>query len=742
MAERAVSSATWDILRRMLYSPNTIVQGEAVSILAYLIDHHGWQCVPNLTDADIMHLWPIVLSMMDQAPQGPSIGGLSVETVIGTLTDVFTRCASPRVREWMWDRLMDYSEQSPKTKEDPYIAAVSRAVRCAFPLWMIPNGMTMLTHTIRHAPLRGRERMQFVYDAVTLWTSRSSDPAHPQQMSILLTDVLIPEMPKSLSNLSPQAAERWWLWIRAVEQIIRIEPDLFTKVPRVANTMFAACTTGHTVVVRAALDVLRTVAPYEHPRFRSTMEAVIRQTQNANVRKRAIALLFESLHRTRDDDGMSRLIMSACRVLIDHDQESLDYFRAVDIVQEAMQRIECLPVMREALRVLRDNPSLSHEVMEWLVTIPYVPELTEEMIGFAEALLKTDRADYGAAILSRAWGRGYDDQIVRIASSIRHPDRQIRSLLPGLYSPSYAVSVVQRMRSLDPKQAAWNILRGVADGNVMNRPIPHAIVPDIQQAWDELDRHSAFPSSVLDPLWETEPQVAATMLARIMTRGPVRSDTAKLVIEGLCRGIGSGNPTTILYLWEHLVRQSTVQVLQQAAGYLAQQPDVWHRGVSFVPLAMAQTLYLRSEKKSLLDPTVPPIIASIVASLGYGWGTGVDTKILGLLDTVMSYVMTYPRYDVLAHPEPIHEMVRVLRSGWGRGFDDAIATRLLRVMEWMDQRNPSWGSTPMGLSVLLAMTDGGGQPTRASADEPYTVPSTVLTFARTMLERMVSRIHP
>jgi len=391
--------------------------------------------------------------------------------------------------------------------------------------------------------------------------------------------------------------------------------------------------------------------------------------------------------------------------------------------------------------VLRDNPSLSHEVLEWLVTTPYVPELTEEMIVFADALLKTDRADYGATILSRAWGRGYDDQIVRIASSIRHPDRQIRSLLPGLYSPSYAVSVVQRMRSIEPKHAAWNILRGVVDGNVMKQPIPHAIIPDIQQAWDELGDHSVFPSSVLDPLWETEPQVAATMLARIITRGPVRSNTAPLVIKGLCRGIGSGHPTTILHLWEHLVHQSTVQVLQQAASSLAQQPDVWHRGVSFVPLAMAQTLYRQSAKKSLLDPNIPPIIASIVASLGYGWGTGVDTKILETLDTVMSDVMTYPRYDVLAHPEPIHEMVRVLRSGWGRGFDDAIATRLLRVMEWMDQRNPSWGATPMGWSMLLAMTDGGGQPTRASADEPYTVRSTVLTVARTMLERMVSRLH-
>ena len=756
---QTVSEVTWENLYRLLHSPTDDVQEVALLVLAHLLHVRGRQCILNLTDTDIMCLWQSVLSMAEcPSPSHDAlIRGVSVEAAVRHVTHMFVHCASPYVLEWMWNSIMARTESSPMTTNDRYFAAVSLAVRCAFPLWMIPNGMTVLKHAIHHASIRNPESvMSLVYDIVSLWVTHPDHSGYRVQMADLATSVLVP--------LTPDTPEPLRLWLKAVESILRINPDWFTNVPQIADTIFAACTSEHIDVVQAALDVLQTVAPYAHPRFRSTMEAVIRQKvwqrEHIAICKRATALLLESMSHTHDYDGMYHLIVSACRDITHSDVEMPDRFIAVEIVHAAMQRQDCLPAIQVFLRSLHDKPEyvcfVVDTIVELLKTSSYAPALTKDMIELAKALIHTPYLSHGASILRHAWGRGYDDQIFQAALSIGYRDKRIQALQPGLYSPCYAAPVADHIHIIDPDRSDGNILNGIDEFARRRQTIPLSVVPTVWQACRRIiaayPSFPPIPSSVLNMLWHTDPQVSLALLSQIITHQTLRDEAVHRVIEALCSGVGYGDPESILYLWDHLIRRSTNNVSFKAAIILSQQRDMWHRGSPYVPLAMIRTLYHRVRALFPKQDT-PNAIARMMESLVHGWGAGVDMEILECLDTVISDLMAYPQYDTLAHYHPVCEIMQVLRYGWGRGIDHVIGTRLLWLVRWMDRlerQGEYWWPVTIGPYLLLAITDGGGRMIRreySDVCEPAVIHDarqmlkTVLQEARQILVQTVAQLQ-
>jgi len=756
---QTVSAVTWENLYCLLHSPTDVVQEVALLVLGHILHGRGWQCVPNLTDTDIMRLWQSVLSMAEcpSPPQDALIRRFSVEAAVRHVTHLFVHCASPYVLEWMWNSIMARTESPLATTNDRYFAAVSLAVRCAFPLWMIPNGMTILKHALHHASLRNPESvMQLVYDIVSLLVTHPDHSGYRLLTADFLTSVLV--------SLTPDTPEPLRLWLKAVGSILRINPDWFTNIPQIADTIFAACTSEHTDVVQAALDVLQTVAPYAHPRFRPTIEAVIRQKDwqrdHIAICKRATALLLESMSRTHDYDGMYHLIVSACRDIAHPNVEIPDRFIAVEIVHAAMQRQDCLPAIQVFLRFLHDTPEyvgyVVDTIVELLETSSYAPALTEDMIGLAKALIHTPYLSHGADILRHAWGRGNDDQIFQAALSLGYRDKRIQALQPGLYSPCYAALVADHIYAIDPDRSDEHILNGIDEFAHRRQPIPLSVVPAVRQACRRiLATYPSFPpipSSVLNMLWHTDPQASLALLSQIIVHRTVRDEAVHRVIEALCSGVGYGDPESILYLWDHLIRQSTNNVSFTAAIILSQQRDMWHRGSPYVPLAMIRTLY-HQVRALFPKQDAPNAIAQMMESLVHGWGTGVDMEILEFLDTVLSDLMAYPQYDTLAHYHPVCAMMQVLRYGWGRGIDHAIGTCLLGLVRWMDQleqRGEYWWPVTIGPYLLLAITDGGGRMIRreySDVCEPAVIHDarqmlkTVLQEARQILNQTVAQLQ-
>jgi hypothetical protein len=738
-----------------IQSSNVDDRQSAVHGLLELIRFHGPQGIPPLTDAQIAHMW-------DTLQQLPAHDPIS-KPDRWILAALLTIHASDAQRRVLWDSIRErYSSESD---------AVIAALRSGIPLWMVPGGI----EAVRSACVNHPDTYSAVDELLDMLP-----PDIPIDTHRLLTEILLPPIPDKIPGYIRRAR------INAVQHIIDREPNVVAQHPALDDMILSACRCADTATP-AALDVVAAIRPFNHPEFASIMNHLVFTSADGMVCSQAARMLTEYLIQTNDLDQIHTVIDTAWNIATNPKLSWPSRAGAETMVEAILGSDRYAPVLRAYLRQVEPS-SVPMSLVRRLLGAPQHGGITEELIHIARWAL-TNRDTRGAAIafFRRAWGRGYDRDIVETletfaASDLRRDDIA-EGLAPGLYDPIYGPQIVRVITAMDPDRSAHHLLRAVAQARRSGEALPEEVLHAVVAACRE--EPSSILPGVLDAVWDTDPAAAMSLLTTIVARDDV-GDTAHMqairsvsagwgrgvddsmttLIASLLQnqtvmktswmaqelalsvidGIGVGDSRCVRDSWQQIVRRVPPLTLPDIAQKISFFPHIWERGHSQDVLSMHQDLYgaYRSAQTGNLSTL---IIAPILQSVRYGWGQGVDSDIRFLLNDMLHHIMREAPPTEYGAVTTARQFLRTLRFGWGHGDDRAIAEMIQTVLTWLDQTYPRWDesvtSLPTVRSAMLAMIAGGGDPTCVpSIDGPNeTLPVSGATF-RKLRDLLTRRLSP
>ena len=653
LSEISGSSDSWKWVCELIHSEDEADREQAVMFIGKLIEIHGWHRIPSLPNADIMALWTTLLA-------GDTQGESRQRTQ--KVTALLVRQASDDLRRQMWETLRTRLKKRRAGKREIVRAGLKRDI----PLWLFPNGRTVLQDVLKsHPSIIGELR-----NAVRRWieTTRSTTT---EGLPWLITDVLMP---------MPLPSDREYrAWIETVGTILDLYPSLFHTVPGLAAKVFAACSAPDFLLASSALKLVESLRPFGHPNFWQAMNTVRETSPHQFCRRGAAALCMDAACHYSDPTIAHHLIATEGAIIIDHTQHVHRRVEAAEVLHIAMRHHRFAPMVRPYLHTLRNDPTVTEAVITPL-TYRIDGPLTDDLIAFADALLGKHHVQMAVTILTNAWGKGYDQMVIdivhRYSQSNLDPHTQIEILQPGLFSPRYAAQVLEHISAIDPANAVHHLIHGIAKYYVQNtrfqqRPIsiPISILPEVARAVLHVP-DTVLPYAVeqtLEAMWATDVSIAADVarllfdraappiralalgsfrygwgngydaqiadiIARIIRRQGVlnRQRAVTSVTKVVLYGTRRGDPDVIMGLWDCLVQHVPSSRLGTISGFIQSQ---WHRYRPSMVLAMLRSLY----RRCATDPNTQGARAAtehILAVLPRLWGYGFDTEILNFVHTI------------------------------------------------------------------------------------------------------------
>ncbi len=750
---------TWDVLRTLLHAPSPATRYNAVKILLEMIDAADFQPLPlPLTDTDIAHIWHILLLTIGR-PSPSWWKDAHSEQQRALLTMLFLQASNER-RQWMWATAQAQCASPNGTPAD----TVTTLLRWNFPLWMIPNSMTIMEHALT---TNSRETMSALLGALHFWFHPvPPPPPMATALQTFLTEVLVQTRPTNPIT----CVVEWSTWIHVSTYLARIDPTCYSAYSPIAQSIFTIGSDGPYYAIHGVLTYLDTARPFANPWFYVTIESILRRCDA--FCHQAAGLLLDAICHLPDPAPMRHIIDHAGQVILNRssetgDTEAIGRAGAIAILQTAMRYERAIPFLRPYLAALREDPNIARDSVRFLATAPYHPNLTDEVIALACTALGTPDHPYAITILRRAWGTIHDESIITLVR--RHADRfqpvngaeddriaYIHEVLgPGLYHPQFGEAIVAQITDLesnapDHYNAAEYLILGVASNYRPGQPIPPAVFPSVIQACRS--RPERVPPVIIRAIWDTDPDAVADVIEAIVQHAPVDTIATlgtlwgkgnDALVAGLIRQIihdhnalnhrrvigtaltkaileGIGRPDTdtdtIMTVWYDLIAQNQPYHLGDLIDTVIRRfrniPP--HRHAPFP--AIIQTVYHRCRTAHTADTS--ELMPKLLAGLSLGWRRGDDRAILNLLDTFL--------HDTIYYDPPHRHTTDIiigalytLRFGWGRGLDRAIAIRLRDLMAWLDTTIPYWHTTDIGKASMLAITAGGGDPTFS---DPFQLP--------------------
>ena len=709
--QTTVPSLPWQILRDILHAPSDAERMWSVVCYSHLLVSGGWSGFPTLTDADIAALWQVVTKIMVQQQTAqlfmrPDDGAIG--TAFCHLVRWCAMAASAQLRYQMWEDIRNAMSKAMLIDD---AECTHIALRWKFPLWMIPDCITILATGFRSdwAP----DIIDAFRNALSFWRSSvdpkmAMNPETAMTMHRLLTDVFGPMLRQS----NPRVQQFSLLF--TIDDILSVNPYAFFVTPGLADTIFTACSSPSFAVANAALGILGTVRPYTHPRFRPTMEAVIEQSDIGEICQQAAQLLMASFQFDPDPSDLHRIMDTVYQRLINPNRSPDEHRRAAIVLLEAIKNPITASRIRPYLRALI-GCMLPDVVVHMLGGTRYASSVAKDMVALADWFLRMgneEGANSAMVILSQAWGTGTDKSVITTVTSMTDPSLQIAVLKHGLYASDYHSDIVHLIRSIDPKRASKHILDGILTVSHTDRPLPPAVLPIVVHAC--VDMLPEVTPAIIDRLWATDPHAVLQVIDQIEMSGRLYDDTMiPVVSQFLLRGIGEHDgryDPIVTRVWQQMLDYGTTPYLRAMIRRVAQHRAIWPRRRPNVLITMLQDLYTRCHSFPTKDVTA--LVPHILTMLSDGWGCGDDHSILDLLDRITDDVFRMSKSDTSvavqsAVVDTVQEIAWVLRGGWGRGMDHAIAARILRLMEWLDATVTNWYDTYTGITMLAAITAGG-----------------------------------
>ena len=758
---------TWDVLRTLLHAPSPDTRYNAVKILLEMIEAADYQPLPlPLTDTDIAHVWHILLLTIGR-PSPSWWKDAHPKQQRALLTMLFLQASNER-RQWMWATAQAQCA-SPPYGNGTLAATVATLLKWNFPLWMIPNSMTIMEHALT---TNSWGTMSALLGTLRFWFHPvPPPPPMATALQTFLTEVLVQTRPTN----SITCVVEWSAWIHVSTYLASIDPTCCSAYSPIAQSIFTIGTDGPYEVIHGVLTYLDTARPFANPWFYLTIESILRRCESFS--HQAAGLLLDAICHFPDPTPMRRIIDHAGQVILNRssetgDTETIGRDGAIAILQTAMRYERAVPFLRPYLAALRGDPTFTRESVRFLATAPYHPDLADEVIALACTALGTPDHPYAITILRRAWGTVHDESIINLVR--HHADRFqpvngtdddriahiLEVLSPGLYHPQFGEAIVAQITNLvanasDQYDAAESLILGMASNRRSGRPIPPSVLPSVIQACRI--RPERVPAGIIRVIWDTDPEAVTDVIEAIVHHpyppiDPIRelgtlwgqgNDALvawlirKIIHDhetlNRCRYIGTaltkaildgiGRPNTdtdtIMTVWYDLIAQNQPYHLGDLIDTVIRRfrniPPHCHAPFP----AIIQTVYHRCRTAHTADTS--ELMPKLFASLALGWGRGDDRAILNILDTFLHDTIYHdpPNQHTTDTTDLIMGALYTIRFGWGFGLDRAIATRLRDLMAWLDTTIPHWHTTTIGTATMLAMTAGGGHPTFT---DPFQLP--------------------
>jgi hypothetical protein len=646
------------------------------------------------------------------------------------------------------------------------------ALRWGYPLWMHPDGLSLLETFFRQDPTNA---ITVLSESLHLWQD-NTDPKMIAPIRRVLIDLVLPMAPWSDDDAI-------LAWIESIGTMLRIDPSIGNDVPAAVGAIITACTSD--ITFDSAFSILTTIPLFPHPRTIATMAEIIQQTDVLGIQQEMADYLMTYCLRSSDPYLRHQLVIPAGHIVMDPTRDEEERIRAAVILQAAMQWRDTAEMVRPYLQMVYTDPTIPDEVLRLLSETRYPPGLTEDMIAFARSLLRTQHESHAIPILVRAWGNGYDDRILNTISAIADSNDQIDVLLPGLYAPDTGARVVALLSSLDPTHAGIHILDGIARYRKPNRPIPPEVVPAVVKACLESPPTPLVQDRIADvleviaatdlamalmviqnlvrrdhPEWHDiriaairsvgstwgkgDDQMVAACIRSLIQSIPVETSSVLVpyLVDGVLDGFQGGGDHTVLldvfhYLVDHVSWNHSIDI---AKAFAARQQSIWHDAGPRTTVEMLRIIASRRQKSEPTTQTIERTI-SLLRSVRNGWRCHDTGVVMDLFDDIMRDTLSrFPVPPTAAHIREVVEMVQCLCDGWGWGCDHAVGRRLYQLMHWLDTHIPNWMTDPsIGPIVLLHITSGGGKQDNASLGHTNIPNPPVWERVRAVLKRWLDQ---
>jgi hypothetical protein len=744
-----------------LHSPHASDYHHAVYGIIRLINDYRWIRFPHMADDDIRRLWTVMCAM----PEWEEMFSVIMFSIFIHATD--------DLRRWMWEQwCVSYGEASA--------SAVVPALIRGIPLWVLPQGISIITDALRSDPIA---TMKAICDLLDRWAD-VSDPVIRHDLSAFLSAWITAQSPVSSDAYTDRR-----VWIALVQHAIRLDPTLGTRIPGLIDAILTAGTDLDDVVSQTALNILTMVRPFDHPRFRSTMDGILQMLHSPGTRAYSIAasLLIDSVCEQSDIATLQTIMTSVWKDATDSSDPWTEWnYGTLALFGVSLKRD--IPGLVPNLRLfLRPSTVVPRRrlIFAFRGTDPFGWSVTREMIDIAADAFR--RGDWKSAvdILVHAWGKGYDDQIVHVLQSYARniADGHLRNtvLAPGLFLPQTAQQVIDLMTAIAPDTVAQDVIDAIRRWDRWEREgrrLAPEVLPIVIR-WC-LDHPNDVSRRELRILWTTDPSSALAVGGQLLQSSSRRA--RRVVVVGMANWwqdgggdqviallrqhldrilkdvdcwemvdsmmdmlrnvVGFGEPDTILTIWRQLVWSVPSDHLKTIASRMFHHRQIWERGDPMTAIAMLIGLYDRGISESaggrMPIESMKPFLSHLIRSMGYGWGCGADTELLSALEGVVYETMNR-EMPIIAMRTIIASAFRVAQMGWGRGLDHRIGTMLLRVMDWMDHHDPRWYQTFVGDVAMMTLTSVETDPTRPPgySFDDHGVSRRTITRARTALAHAV-----
>ena len=138
--ERTIPTIIGEVFHSILHAPTDTDRGWAIPSLVALIARYGWQHLPTVTDDDIRVLWSTVVYLIGQIESDHRPAHLPSEVDLRAITRWCWMHASDRVRNRMWECL----HETESSDHPGVFDTTDIALRWGYPMWMHPDGLSLL----------------------------------------------------------------------------------------------------------------------------------------------------------------------------------------------------------------------------------------------------------------------------------------------------------------------------------------------------------------------------------------------------------------------------------------------------------------------------------------------------------------------------------------------------------------------------------------------------------------------
>ena len=786
-----VPPSHWTVIQYLLHTSDPTNRRQAVQSIFHLIESHGRLQIPSLTDADIRALWTSILDMIPPQSRARLPSPNIPESLWRDMLTLLFIHASESTRSWLWERFRSSQIKSGGSTE----TVVLVAMRWGIPMWVFPNGIALVHDAIRIDPLSGFVALTGM---IRFWAQdpdlARSDTLHSLLAVGVSTAVQVYD---PVSDTDDRRSLVWLshiAWIAENQNLLRLNPSFFHTIPGLAESIFAFCTvypSEDSTIAKQAFTILESIRPFDHPLFRSTLDTVLRTVTTTERCIRATTLLMDSYRRAADLPMIHSMIEWARNLLTDPDAPMAHTTWAITVFRFMMTWEDFAPAVIPIVRTIIHHPNTPYVIVAGLAETPYAASITGSMIDLAVHTLGTRYPHLATTILSAAWGKGYDAYLIHTIHTERHSTLVsvdlIEVLQHGLYSSHVGTDVVDLINDIAHDRATSCILSGISKHHCPGRPIPPAILPMIIHACHESPQDVT--PRLLDAIWDTSPHSAVSVIRSLLRHDAdnkrwvlairslrngwriehgeiissilsllesavlhyvtmdnhamdhsvtttLVSEIADTILDGVANRMSITDRGTVLRIWYHMLQQGSLWHLRTMASCVHRRVDIWERGDPAVAIEMVEALYAQCIARNDAD-TMLTGTTGILENLTYGWGRGVDSRILGLVDVIVHQITQGPPSDPYTMTIVIH-LVRLLRYGWGRGFDRTIGSYLNTILTWFHRTFPRWYKTSLGPPMMLALTAGGGDPSRSTMPIPTKVHSSPAAQVQTMLKQWLT----